>query len=435
MRGFIFLVLVLLGARWTHAAPPNIVMLIGDDQGFADYGFLRHPHIQTPHLDQLARTGLTFTHGYVPSSLCRPSLASMITGLYPHEHKITSNDPPLPPGLALGQANQHAGFLAQRQAMVAYIDQVPTLPRWLAPLGYRSYQAGKWWEGHHCRCGFTDGMTHGDPAKGGRHGDAGLTIGRDGLEPVQKFIAQAAKDRIPFYLWYAPMMPHTPHKPPAALFAKYEKLTPSPFVARYWAMCEWFDQTCGAVLTQLDELGLADNTIVVYLHDNGWIQDPNKEQYAPRSKRSPYDGGLRTPILVRWPGHTAPATNATPVSSLDLVPTLLTAAGVKVPANLPGRNLLDAAAVQARPALFGAIFEHNAVDIHQPAANLQYRWIVADGWKLIVPDRQRVPQVDLELFEVRVDPTEQTNRAAEQAERVARLRQQLDAWWPGRPHN
>src|SRR4051812_49314349 len=81
------------------ASPPNIVLIISDDQGWGDFSFMGHPHIKTPNLDRLASESLTFTHGYVPSSLCCPSLASIITGLYPHQHKITGNDPLGPPGM------------------------------------------------------------------------------------------------------------------------------------------------------------------------------------------------------------------------------------------------------------------------------------------------------------------------------------------------
>src|SRR5262249_26861409 len=185
------------------AAAPNVVMIIGDDQGWGDYGFMGHPHVKTPHLDKFASEGLVFKHGYVPSSLCRPSLASMITGLYPHQHKITSNDPPLPKGMTNAQANKDPGFLKLRQEMIAYIEKVPTLPRLLAERGYVSHQSGKWWEGNACRCGgFTEGMTLGDPNKGGRHGDAGLTIGRQGLQPVFDFLDSAKRDGKPFYVWY-----------------------------------------------------------------------------------------------------------------------------------------------------------------------------------------------------------------------------------------
>lgn len=416
-------------ARADNAARPNVVMLIADDQGWGDYSFMGHPHIRTPNLDRLASESLVFRRGYVPSSLCRPSLATMITGLYPHQHKITSNDPPLPKGKTGAAANKDPGFLALRQQMIAYLDKVPTLPRLLGTQGYRSHQSGKWWEGHPCRCGFTDGMTHGDPTKGGRHGDAGLKIGREGLTEVLGFVDGAVKEKKPFYLWYAPMMPHTPHTPPERFLAKVKDKTPSIHVARYWAMCEWFDETCGQLLDHLAKQGIADNTLVLYVCDNGWIQDPNAGQHAPRSKRSPYDGGVRTPIMVRWPGKVKPRMSDQLASSIDLVPTALAAAGLKPTAAMQGVNLVDDAVPAKRQAIFGEIFEHNAVDIHQPASSLQYRWVIEGAWKLIVPAKQNVPKGTVELFNVVRDPQELDEVAGKHPEKVAPLTKLLDAWW------
>lgn len=415
-----------------NAIPPNVVMLIGDDQGWGDYSFMGHPNIRTPRLDKLAAESLIFRRGYVPSSLCRPSLATMITGLYPHQHKITSNDPPLPKGKTGAAANKDPQFLAQRQQMIAYIDKVPTLPRLLAEKGYLSHQSGKWWEGHHCRCGFTDGMTHGDPNKSGRHGDAGLKIGREGLTEVTSFVDAAVKKKKPFYLWCAPMMPHTPHTPPERFLAKYKGLPPSIHVARYWAMCEWFDETCGLLLDHLAAKGVADNTLVLYICDNGWIQDPNAGQYAPRSKRSPYDGGIRTPILVRWPSKVKPVTSPHLAMSIDLVPTILAAVGIKQTPEMQGINLMEATALEQRKAIFGEIFEHNAVDIHRPASSLQYRWVIESGWKLIVPAPQNVPKGKVELFQIAHDPHERDEVSGQHAEKVAQLTKLLDAWWSGK---
>ena len=415
-------------------ARPNIVFIIGDDQAWSDYGFMGHPVIHTPHLDRLAKESLVFPRGYVPTSLCRASLATMITGLYPHQHKITSNDPPLPQGKTGAAAMNDPEFLKLREAMVAEFEKSPALPKLLARAGYRSHQSGKWWEGNACRCGgFSEGMTHGDPRKGGRHGDAGLVIGRQGITEVTTFITAAKADGVPFFLWYAPMMPHTPHNPPERLLAKYREKTPSIHVARYWAMCEWFDETVGELLAHLDKEGFRQNTLVIYLHDNGWIQDPDKPRYAPKSKRSPYDGGIRTPILLRWPGRVKPGQSNALVSSIDLAPTVLTAAGLSPTPAMPGINLLDADAVARRDSTFGAIFEHNAVDISNPAANLLYRWGIVDQWKLIVPQAPNVKDGGVELYDVVADPWETKNLAASQPEKVAELRRRLDAWWTPKP--
>jgi arylsulfatase A-like enzyme len=398
------------------ATLPNVLLILGDDQAWTDFGFMGHPVIQTPHFDKLAKESATFTRGYVPTSLCRPSLATLLTGRYPHEHRICGNDPPK------GQP---------RDVLLHHVRRLPTLPKWLGKQGYASFQTGKWWEGAPAEGGFTMAMSHGDPTRGGRHGDVGLKISREGHEPIVKFLDQVGKQ--PWFLWHAPFLPHSPHNPPERLLKKYTS-DDRPFrVARYYAMCEWFDETLGDLLKILDDRGLAENTLIVFATDNGWIQDPDRDNFAPKSKRSPYDGGLRTPIIVRWPAKVTPRFYDTPVSTVDVVPTILAACGITPEDPLPGKNLLDIAAADGacdRDALFGAIFEHDIVDVDDPAKSLLDRWMLADGeWKLIQPASSHRP---IELYNVLQDPHETKNLANEQPERVATLRQRLDTWWPGK---
>lgn len=393
--------------------PPNVVLLISDDQAWGDFGFMGHSDVQTPHLDRLAQRSAVFSRGYVPSSLCRPSLATMITGLYPHEHKITGNDPPKG---------------VHRDRMLEHIAAVPTLPKLLAPLGYRSLQTGKWWEGN-CQCGgFTEGMTHGDTERGGRHGDEGLKIGRQTMQPIYDFIGDCGDD--PFLLWYAPFLPHTPHNPPERLLARYKTPNRTIHEARYLAMCEWFDETCGQLLDHLDEQGLTDDTIVLFVTDNGWIQRPNQRGYAPRSKRSPYEGGVRTPIMVAWPGHIAPGEHQALASSVDLAPTVLQACGLDAPESLTGLDLVAVANgdVPPRTDVFGEIFAHDVADVDDPSRSLLYRWMIEGRFKLIVPT---APDAAPELYDVLADPAETRNLAAEQPARVSGLRAQIDRWWDG----
>src|SRR6187401_1845583 len=120
-----FLLFFLLAIS-TLAAPPNVVMIVSDDHAWTDYGFMSHPHIQTPHLDRLARESLTFRRGYVPSSLCCPSLASLITGRYPHEHRVTSNDPPRPEGMKTAEFQASAAFREGRERMTQHLNEWPT---------------------------------------------------------------------------------------------------------------------------------------------------------------------------------------------------------------------------------------------------------------------------------------------------------------------
>jgi uncharacterized sulfatase len=405
---------------------PNILMIVADDHMWTDYSFMGHPCIRTPNIDRLASEGLTFRRGYVPSSLCCPSLASMITGLYPHQHKVTSNDPPLPKGAARKAGPGSKEFQEGREVMNRHMEAVATLPRVLKEQGYLSLQTGKWWQGHYSRGGFTHGMT-----KGQRHGDEGLDIGRKTMQPIHDFVAEAKKQGKPFFVWYAPLMPHDPHTPPDRLLSKYTNTTDSIHVARYRAMVEWFDETVGDLLGLLDREGLATNTIVLYVADNGWIQNPETPRYAPKSKQSQYDGGVRTPIIVRWPGRVAPRDAAGKAMSIDFMPTVLAALGLPKDAAMQGVNLLDEAAVKGREAIFGECFTHNAVDLNRPAANLRWRWAIEGDWKLIVPAPQNEPDGVVELYNLAKDPHETENLAAAEPGRGKALRAKLDAWWKG----
>jgi arylsulfatase A-like enzyme len=347
-------------------------------------------------------------------------LASIITGQYAHQHKVTSNDPPLPEGAK----RNHPDFKAGRERMNQFMDAAPALPRLLGERGYLSFQAGKWWQGDFKRGGFTHGMT-----KGSRHGDDGLKIGRETMQPVFDFMEEATKDGKPFMVWYAPMMPHNPHNPPKRLLEKYEGKTPSKQVAKYWAMVEWFDETCGALMNRLDEMKIADNTIVVYVTDNGWIQNPDKGEYAARSKQSPNEGGIRTPIMVRWLGKVKPEMSEQLASSLDITPTLLKAAGLSKDPSMPGIDLLDAPAVTNRKALFGEIFHHSAVDLDKPASSLRYRWMIDGQWKVIEPRKELEPDAKVELYDLAADPHENTDLAAKEPARVEAMLKTLDVWW------
>ena len=419
---------------------PNVVFIISDDQAWTDYGFMSHPEIKTPHLDKLSRESLVFKRGYVPSSLCCPSLASVLTGRYPHQNKITGNEPPrpvAPKGEKPKNPYLDPVFAGQVKELTGFMEKQPRLPAELGKVGYLSLQTGKWWAENFSTGGFTEGMSKGDIGHGGRHGDEGLDIGRKSMEPIYDFITRAKAKQKPFFLWYAPMLPHQPHDPPQRLLDKYRDKTPSLHVAKYWANCELFDETCGALLKNLEDQGVAQNTIVIYLADNGWIQDPSKPKFRLDSKLSQYDGGLRTPIMVRWPGKVEPKMSDIPVSTVDIAPTIYKALELPLPEGQPGLNLLDEKAIKERDSAFGACFLHNAVDIHDPAKNLTYRWCVVGDWKLILPKAENITQAnrdgreigEVELYNITKDPTEEKNLAKDTPDKVAELTKKLDAWW------
>lgn len=416
---------------------PNIVYIISDDQSWTDYGFMGHDVIETPNLDQLAARSAVFPRGYVPTGLCRPSLATLATGLYAHQHKISGNDPSH--ALAPPNSPEYAELRAQ---LISHIDRHPTLPELLGDRGYLSHQSGKWWEGSYRRGGFTHGMTRGFPEPGGRHGDDGLKIGREGMEPVLEFVDQAVAEDKPFFVWYAPFLPHDPHNPPERLLAKYRDRVDSLHVAKYYAMCEWFDETCGELIDYIDRKELTDNTLFVYVGDNGWIQNPEGRGYAPRSKQSANEGGVRQPIMLSWRGVIQPQRRDELVSSIDLAPTILSAAGVPAPENLPGIDLLpvvrDGESLE-RETIFGEGFAHDIADIEDPEASLLYRWAIHGKWKLLLtydgqlgryasshPRTERRPQ----LYDLIADPHETTNLAAEHPDVVQRLATKIASWWP-----
>lgn len=411
--------------------PPNVLFIISDDQGWTDYGFMDHPFIETPRLDQLARESLTFTRGYVTAPLCSPSLASMMSGLYPHQHGVTGNDPSFPyEGKRYGN-EWRVERLTHFQPILAQYYSHPILTQLLKEKNYAMLQTGKWWLGSWEDAHFTAGMTHGDPLRGGRHGDEGLTIGREGLAQIDSFLDSAQQKDQPFFIWYAPFLPHSPHTPPEALEQKYLPLAPTAAVARYWAMVEWFDKSCGSLLDMLDEREMTENTLVVYVCDNGWIQDPERpNRYAHRSKQTPYEMGTRTPMMYKWPAHIQPEMDTTTfVSSLDMVPTVLAAIGKGDNLELPGINMLNDSLRQARQAVFSEDYAHDIADVQAPTRSLEHRVIWSEEWKLILPDSANVPEGKAELYAIFEDPHEEYDLAADYPEVVARLTNELKQWW------
>ncbi|MDP6606307.1 MAG: sulfatase-like hydrolase/transferase [Dehalococcoidia bacterium] len=435
-----------------RAEQPNIVLIIGDDQSWTDFGFMGHQTIETPNLDALAAAGALFTRGYVPTALCRPSLSTLATGLYAHAHGVTGNDPAVTTTAVGADYWNDPIYRALNQRLIARIDETPTVPRLLGDAGYASFQSGKWWEGSYARGGFTAGMTHGNQDRGGRHGDAGLTIGRSGLAPIFDFIDGARADDRPFFVWYAPFLPHLPHNPPERLLAKYRVPGRPIEIARYFAMCEWFDETVGALLGHLDEQGLADDTLVAFVTDNGWIQatpdaalpDGWNQMFAPRSKQSPFEGGTRTPIVLRWPGVVAPGRHDLPVSSIDLAPTLLAAAGLQPQIGMPGIDLLRVIVggeTPVRDAIFGEAFAHDIADVDDPSASLLYRWAIEGRFKLLVRHEGRLGRYGQvhaggadgpQLFDIVADPHETTDLAERHPEVVEHLSWRIRHWWPAR---
>ena len=417
--------LVLLAVHRVDAiSRPNVVLIISDDHAWTDYAFMGHTRARTPQIDQLAREGLTFTRGYVATAICSPSLATMLTGLHAHQHGITGNDPVVAKG---------DDSVAARDRFIEPFLELPQLPRLLKDAGYRTMHTGKFWMRNPELVGFTDHM-----GPTGRHGGKALAIGRETMEPINRFLDSAIAQKEPFFLWYAPFLPHVPHNPPERLLKKFSGIA-DPAERKYLAMVEWMDETTGELLRMLEEKKVADNTLVIYLADNGW---------NAFGKAFPYENGVRTPIILRWPEKITPAVDTKDLATnLDLMPTILAACGVRVPPRLPGVDLLDPIAVHKRKEIFLANYAHDMVSAAKPEKSLWTRSCIDGNWKLIVwqnpspkvlpyngGHRRKTPPLtgkhkNIELFDLAADPHETKNVAAEHPERVDTMLTALDNWW------
>lgn len=398
---------------------PNVVLIISDDQGFGDYGFMGNDSVRTPHLDRLANESVLYTRGYT-MPVCSPSLASLLTGQFPRAHGITGNDLS---GRRSKRGERHE--LANRLLTNALL-----LPRAVSEAGYLSFQTGKLWNVTYEEVGFTHGMT----STAGRHGDAGLKIGRQGMQPIFDFIDKAVSKKKPFFIWHAPFMPHTPHTPPEEILAKYRGRGPTPAAEKYYAMVDWFDQTCGELDRGIKERGLSENTVILYLADNGW--DATHAKPVERAKLSPYELGIRTPMFVRWPQVLAPERDDETLAHVtDFVPTILEITGTEKPPGLPGKNLLNRVAMRERDTVFINAFNHDIADLDHPGRSLIARVVIEGWWKLIVPgpatpDRRfaTVPEQP-SLYDLESDPLERVDLATKRPEVVRRLQAKLSSEW------
>jgi len=405
-----------------ESARPNVILIISDDQGFTDYGFMGHQFVQTPNLDRLASQSLLYTRGYV-MPVCSPALASLLTGQLPHVHGITGND--------LNQTAFKDAQVTTKKNRSPLSHQLlgnsVILPKALTAAGYRTFQTGKLWNVTAEEVGFTAGMTTVE----GRHGGDGLDIGRKTMKPMFDFMEEAQARKQPFFVWYAPMMPHQPHNPPKEVLAHYQDKGLSPSAEKYYAMVEWFDQTCGELDDFLAKHQLAENTVILYLADNGWDAEEGN-----RAKLSPYELGVRTPMLVRWPGKVKPLRDdETLASIIDFAPTILKICGVKAPADLPGLDLLDRPAMTARKTIFVEAYTHDIAELGQPEKSLVTQ-VIINGWsKLLLPGPNRPDKAytsaptNVELFDLKSDSLEKHNLAAEKPAEVSRLKALQNAAW------
>ena len=402
--------------------PPNLIILFSDDAGYADFGFQGSADYKTPHLDALASSGARFTSGYVTASVCSPSRAGMLTGRYQqrfgHELNLPGVPDPSVPDSARGLP------LSER-----------TIADLLKDEGYATGLVGKWHLGledhfHPTNRGFDEffGMRKGS----GPYFSGNVNIIEQGMEAVPAdsltyltdefgdqavdFIARHRNE--PFFLFLSFTAPHTPMQAKKDYLAEELNRFETQVRAKNVAMTRSVDDNIGKVLATLDELGLRENTLVVFTNDNGGAMPYNGSLNAPLrgAKGTALEGGNRVPYLMSWPGVIPEGTLfVDPVSTLDIVPTFLSAAG----GTLPGDRSYDGA--DLIPHLTG-------LDMTAPHDTLFWKmqWGAAvrtGDWKLV-----RTPSQETWLFDLSNDISESTNVASLHPEVVNRLTQSFEYW-------
>ncbi|RPI19456.1 MAG: heparan N-sulfatase [Acidobacteria bacterium] len=365
-------------ARGARPSAPNIVLIIADDLGWNDCSPYGHPTVKTPNLNRLAAQGMRFQNAFVTTSSCSPSRASMITGLYPHATNAEQLHWPLP-GRNL------------------------TFVELLKKAGYWTAAAGKWHLGDEVRNRF-DQIKEADPA------GYQLPVGKDAdktTAQVTKGDAQSGcadwistlrdrpKDK-PFFVWLAALDPHrdyqkeaipNPHLPEGSVVPPYLPDVPETRadLALYYDEVSRLDRFVGEVLEELARQGQDENTIVAFISDNG--------RPFPRDKTTLYDGGIRTPLMIRWPGRIKKGTIcAALASSVDLAPTFLHAAGVPVPKSFHGRSLiplLDGPKGEVQDYIFAEDHWHDFEDLGRAVRSRRFKYI-----RNYYPDLPNTPPAD-----------------------------------------
>jgi arylsulfatase A-like enzyme len=406
---------------------PNIVLLFADDAGYADFGFQGSREMRTPNLDRLASEGILCTNAYMTACVCGPTRAGLITGRY--QQRFGCEENPVPPAMdPAGLQGPDMGLPLNQKTMADYLKD----------LGYRSIALGKWHLGgtdlyHPMRRGFDEFLgfrggsrsywaykeTPADPMKKLERGIGNFEEHEGYLTDVLadeacRFIRDN-KDR-PFFVYMAFNAPHTPMEAPQEDLAQFPNLDRKR--KTYAAMTLALDRACGRVLQTLEELNLAENTLVVFTNDNGGPSFVNASINDPLSgvKATHLEGGIRVPFVIKWPEKlTAGSEYHQPVSALDLLPTFIKAAGGDVGA------LHEPDGVSLIPYLMG----DNPGRPHQTLYwKKESRAAIRDmDWKLI-----RLPDRPAELYNLSSDIAEQHDMSAVYPEKVEELYKKLWVW-------
>jgi uncharacterized sulfatase len=407
------------GQAGPRGGKPNILFILIDDMGWADLGCYGSEFHETPTLDRLAREGMRFTDAYAACPVCSPTRASIMSGQYPARVGVIDFIP--------GHWRPYEKLRAATNRTQYLPIEVVTLAESLRAAGYTTGHIGKWHLGGRQHSLEKQGFDY-VRQQGPNQNDKRVTAYTD---RALEFIEQN-KDR-PFFLHLSHNTVHIPLEAPATLVAKYRrKPTPTTGVNNptYAAMVEHLDNSVARILEKLDALDLRESTVVVFFSDNGGLRQnyrgvgPIVTSNAPLrdEKGTVYEGGIRVPLIVRWPGVVeAGRTCRTPVTSVDFYPTFLQLAGAKGPAGqtLDGESLLPL--LRRRGAVDDrALYWHYPVYHHStPAGAVRH-----GDWKLI----EFFDDGRLELYNLKEDLGEKRNLAPTVHQKAEELRAMLAAW-------
>jgi uncharacterized sulfatase len=413
-------------------AKPNFVFILIDDLGWSDMGCYGNTFHETPNIDRLASQGMRFTDAYAACPVCSPTRASILSGQYPARVGITDFIP--------GHWRPYAPLRVPRNRTQYLPLEITTVAEALEPAGYACGAFGKWHLGGReyfpDHQGFRDMVvTDGAHFGSGSVPDQGFTkddyLAEELTELAENFLEQHRD--APFLLYLSHYAVHIPLQAREELIKKYEaKPKPDHGVNHpiYAAMVEHVDQSVGRVLDKLDARGLSENTVVVFFSDNGGLRqrfdgkDDIVTTNAPLrdEKGSLYEGGIREPLIVRWPGRIeAASTCGAPVTSVDFYPTFLDLAHTPP----PSEQVLDG--VSIAPLLRGRdTLQRDAIYWHYPHYHHSTpAGAIREGdWKLL----EFFEDGHLELYNLREDIGETNNLAANKPEKARQLQARLAAW-------
>ncbi len=426
--GWLPLLLVCLSLAWTapgfsNEAPrerrPNIVLILADDLGYPYHGFMGSEIVLTPNLDQLAAEGTVFTHAHSSATYCQAALQTLLTGLHPRSWRAQRT-----------RLEDTTGeSFPRREEVQRYV----TLPRELARMGYRTFQGGKHWEGNFEMAGFGQGTTDVRPSY--LFPFDWYQFGRRTQEPLTDFLDDVGEDE-PFFVYFAPMLPHHPHNAIPRLLNLYRIEGLLAVAARYYANVSWFDEVVGRMLRTLEERGLRDDTLIIYVSDNGWEQSPTdrprNQTGGDRGKLSMYELGFRSPLIFSWPGRVPENERREDlVTFKDLHATMLQYAGAPIPPDHEGHPLRRRIRGRGDPDRDQVVGFQDILrsrpDEPAPLVNLRFEdagFLRTDRWRYI----EWLDRGEQELYEIAEDPFERNDVGPEHPELLAEFADRTAAW-------